>query len=181
MEILGKQLELNRLMFAFRTRMIVTAIVNCMLFLTTVSVNAHGTGRQTVMLTPSGLDYQFQINNLTMKAQTRTAVSTGSWGGDGIRLEIENNSSALQFACADGVITERLFQDADGNFSATGTFTRRTPGPQREGGNAAQMASFVGRITGRSMTIKIELTDSKSQVGEFSLELDKKVRLQRCL
>jgi hypothetical protein len=117
----------------------------------------------------------------TMTNQTRTAVAKGSWAGNGIKLEIGDASSSLQFACAEGAIAEKLFQDANGDFSATGTFTRRTPGPQREGGVAAQNASFVGRIAGRSMTMKIVLTESKTSVGEFTLELDKRVRLQKCL
>ncbi len=116
-----------------------------------------------------------------MTNQTRTAVAKGNWAGNGINLEIGDATSSLQFACADGVISEKLFKDANGDFSATGTFTRRTPGPQREGGVAAQNASFVGRITGRSMTMKIVLTKSGDVVGDFTLELDKKVRLQRCL
>lgn len=117
----------------------------------------------------------------TMAKQTRIAVPPGSWAGDGIKLEIADASSSLQFVCADGMIAERLFRDRDGKFTATGSFLRRTPGPQREGGNASQKASFVGRITGHSMKIKIVLTETDEMVGEFTLELGKKVRLQRCL
>lgn len=115
-----------------------------------------------------------------MTKQTRYAVPAGTWGGEGILLDIGESSSSLQFGCAEASITERLMRDSNGNFSAAGTFTRRTPGPTRIEGDASQKASFVGRISGSSMTMKIMLSASGESVGEYSLELNRKVRLQRC-
>ena len=169
------------LAFSLITAAVVVVGVTLSIFATATSVNTGAMGTQVTRPTRSRTNDFRPKREATMNRQTRKAVSPGNWGGDGIKLEIGDDSSALQFACADGVISEKLFQDGDGNFSAIGSFTRRTPGPQREGGNSAQKASFVGRISGRSMIIKIMLTESKTSVGEFTLELDKKVRLQRCL
>lgn len=176
MEISRKYSVCNKIAAA-----VVTVGVTVSVFLTVASVGSGAMGTESNIRTHSRIDNDQPKKEATMDLQTRIAVAAGNWGGEGIRLEIGDDSSALQFACAEGVISEKLFKDANGNFSATGSFTRRTPGPQREGGMAAQNASFVGRITGRSMTMKIVLTDSKTSVGEFTLELDKRVRLQKCL
>jgi hypothetical protein len=116
-----------------------------------------------------------------MTKQTRTPIAPGNWAGDGIKLEIGESGSALQFACAQGEITERLMRDPKGDFSAAGTYTRRTPGPQRDGGDAASKATFIGRITGNTMTMKVVLTGPGTTVGEFTLELNRKTKLIRCL
>jgi hypothetical protein len=116
-----------------------------------------------------------------MTRQTQTAVSQGNWGGEGIRMSIEENSSAIEFACANAEISEKLLMDQSGNFKASGFFIRQRPGPQREGEPQRLAAKFSGTVSGKNMSLKLTLTDSGETIGEYSLEQGKNVRIHRCL
>lgn len=114
--------------------------------------------------------------------QTNTPVASGDWGAAGIRLTVEESGAQIQYDCASGEITEKLTVDADGNFAVNGTHTRLAPGPIRVGFEPkSQPARYEGKVSGGTMTFKVVLTESKTTVGEFKLELGKTPRLHRCL
>ena len=112
---------------------------------------------------------------------SKRAVPPGVWGGEGIRLVIDTSTSTLEYACAAGEITEKFTIDANGDFELQGVHMNQTPGPtyvdrppQR---NAAR---YKGRLLGKTMSLKVELTDAHSLVGDFTLELGKSGRIRKC-
>ncbi len=110
------------------------------------------------------------------------AVPASLWGGNGIRLTIEEKKATVEYACGDGEITGRLKVDGLGNFRANGFHSRVRPGPVREGvGDQSQPARYEGRISGRKMTLKVTLIESKEIIGNFDLTRDAVPRLHRCL
>jgi hypothetical protein len=117
----------------------------------------------------------------TQMNQTK-AVPTSVWGANGIRLTIGDTKVTVEYACADGEITGRLRIDGRGNFRVDGVHARVRPGPVREGASPeSHPARFEGRISGKSMTLKVTLIETKEVVGNFELTRDSTPRLHRCL
>ncbi len=118
----------------------------------------------------------------TMNKVQRRNVSPGNWGGNGIRLVVEANSTAIEYDCAHGEITGVLTIDQNGNFDAKGFHTRERGGPIREGVlDRRDPAHYTGRISGNQMTLKVMMADTGDLIGDFQLELGKNVRLHKCL
>lgn len=118
----------------------------------------------------------------SMNQSKKKAVAPGNWGGTGIDLTVKKEGVTIQFDCAEAEIGEKLMIDKKGNFSVEGTYLRRTPGPIRlKFKPKKQPAKFVGKITDKKMTLKITLTESDEEIGDYTLERDKVAKLHRCL
>ncbi len=117
-----------------------------------------------------------------MNKPQRTTVAPGSWGGNGIRLVVEPKSTAIEYDCAVGEITEILTIDQNGNFDAKGVHTRQRGGPiLQDDPERGAPARYTGRISGNQMTLKVTLIEKDTPIGDFQLELGKNVRLHKCL
>lgn len=109
-------------------------------------------------------------------------VPNGSWGANGIRLQVTSAGTTVEFPCADGEVAGRIKLDNKGNFKASGTYTFIRPGPVREGlGHPSRPARYEGRISGGNMTLKITLSDSNEAIGSYELRKGAGGRLHRCL
>jgi len=105
----------------------------------------------------------------------------GSWGGQGISMEVTDNGASLDFDCATGRITEPIVPDSAGKFTAKGLFARQRPGPTRAGDdNDGQPATYTGVITGDNLTLTITLTRNDEKAGTFTLGHGKPARIRRC-
>ena len=122
------------------------------------------------------------------KAQSRkTSIMVnqkfGSWGGQGIGLvDVEGGGVQLEFDCAEGFIKQPIIPDKQGNFSVIGTFTQNRPGPTRmDAPDTTQPACYKGKIIGQTMTLNIELTEGKNQLGPYTLTANRAPHIVRCL
>lgn len=105
----------------------------------------------------------------------------GSWGGQGISMEVTDNGASLDFDCATGRITEAIVPDSGGKFTAKGLFARQRAGPTRAGDdNDGKPATYTGVITGNNLTLTITLTQNDEKVGTFTLGHGKQARIRRC-
>lgn len=113
--------------------------------------------------------------------QAGTAVPEGSWGGVHIGLEVADKSTAIEFDCAHGTISERLVLDSQGRFRARGTYVREHGGPVREGETpASHPASYSGNVRGKAMTLAVTLTDSSESIGMFTLTQGNEGQIFKC-
>ena len=113
---------------------------------------------------------------------SKSSVAPGTWGGDEIRLVIGADMSTLEYACAEGEISEKLMIDKNGNFDLKGVHMGRTPGPTYEDRPPKREAAhYKGHISGNTMSLKVTLTETNSVIGEFTLERGKTGRMHRCL
>lgn len=114
--------------------------------------------------------------------QTRLyPIAPSNWGGQSVSLTVERNSVKIEFDCAEAKIPQQLETDKKGNFSVNGTFTRHSPGPtRRDSPPQAEPARFEGKITGKSMKLKVTLVKTNEMLGEFSTERGKEPSLTRC-
>lgn len=129
--------------------------------------------------------------NIPVEAQTKrgvrmlqtkkTKVAPGNWGGSGIGLDIEETTVVLEFDCATAEIPGNLMIDKAGNFSTSGVYTRRMPGALRiKLLPKPAAARFEGKISGKTMTLKITLTESDEKVGDYTLQRGKTRTIRRC-
>lgn len=110
------------------------------------------------------------------------AVPASVWGASGIHLNVLDGGVKIEYDCAEGEISEPLKMDEAGKFKADGVHIRLHGGPVRADDPPKRVpATFEGRISDKSMTLKVILQDSKEVIGEFSLTRDKTPRLHRCL
>ncbi len=109
------------------------------------------------------------------------SIPESIWGASGIRLAVRENAATIEYACADGIIEEPLKVDEQGNFTAKGVHIRQKGGPIREDSSPPrQPASYQGRISGNTMTLKVTLTENGELIGTYSLERGKTPRMHRC-
>ena len=105
----------------------------------------------------------------------------GTWGGVGIQMDVNEDSTSIAFDCADAEIPGKIIVDKNGNFSARGKFNRRHPGPIRPNEPPPVDAKFAGRVSNNRMTLKITLTSDGTAAGEYTLEHGRNARIVRCL
>jgi hypothetical protein len=120
------------------------------------------------------------VSNVEQRAAQ--GATTGEWGGEHISLSITERGGAFELDCAHGAIDEPLSTRADGSFDVRGQFVAERGGPEREGERPdSHPARLTGRVEGDRMTLRIVLTDSGREVGEFSLERGAGARITKCL
>lgn len=105
----------------------------------------------------------------------------GTWGGQGVSMEVTDSGASLDFDCATGSITEAIVPDSAGKFTVKGLFARQRPGPTREGEeNDGQAATYAGVVSGENLTLTITLARSNEKAGPFTLGHGKPARIRKC-
>ena len=126
------------------------------------------------------------IGGLVM-AQSGVAGATaaraieGQWGGDRMNLLIDAAGGQLELDCASGRMVGAVRWDANGRFSARGTFDQQQAGPQRaDADHVATPARYSGEVKAETMTLSI-LTEGAQAPQVFNLRKGARVKLLRCL
>ena len=93
----------------------------------------------------------------------------GTWGGNGIRMTIGEQQTAVTYNCGDGVIDAPIIPfDGTGRFEAEGTYDVQGGGPMP---STPRAASYRGSVAGMSMSLTVILVDTGQSAGSFSLAL----------
>jgi len=106
-------------------------------------------------------------------------VPGGEWGGQHVRLSVNDTGAALEFDCAHGRIDQPLKVDTEGRFDVPGTLSREG-GPAREKPEPPQKVRYAGKTDGRILDLEVRSAEGEGQ-GSFRLELGKRVKLMKCL
>jgi hypothetical protein len=109
------------------------------------------------------------------------AVKLGTWGGQGIAMEVVKTGATIQFDCGDAEITGPIRTNKRGSFDSQGTFTKSGPGPTRIGQSRSIPARFQGKVASKSMTLTVTDAKSGDSLGTYTLKQGVAVRLHRCL
>ena len=103
-------------------------------------------------------------------SEERARLAAGEWGGEHVRVEVSDEGARIEFDAGRGVIERPITLDDEGRFSEAGTYTREGAGPLREGHEPKpQPALYSGVVRGKEMTLKITLTETKQDIGPFTL------------
>src|SRR5262245_47867045 len=113
---------------------------------------------------------------------TPSAIVSGTWGGDHIRLDVTSLGATVEYDCAHGTIDEPLSPDRQGHFSAAGTHTIEPGGPVRVDEPVSRHpAQYTGQVSGDTLQLTVTVTDTQQTLGPFSLKLARAPRLFKCL
>ena len=101
----------------------------------------------------------------------------GTWGGDNAGLIATDTVAHVHIGCTLGYAKAPIIVQADGSFEATGTYNVDAFPIDR---GIIHPARFTGRITGKTMTLTVVLTDDGRQLGPVSLILGKEPTMGPC-
>jgi hypothetical protein len=108
-------------------------------------------------------------------------LPSGTWGGEGIRLDVTRSGGSLELDCAGGTVFERILLE-EGEFEAAGTFTLERGGPVREGEPPdTRGASYSGVLRGDLLTLLVSVEGLPDPVGPFRLRRGAQALLRKCL
>jgi hypothetical protein len=103
------------------------------------------------------------------------------WGGSHISMVMSSENTTFEFDCAQGVIMSPIKPDANGEFTAAGTYTPQRGGPvQKDSAPNDLPATYKGTIHGDSMTLEILLADKGQQPPRLTLKLGEAGRVTKC-
>ena len=114
-------------------------------------------------------------------SQAPQRVAAGKWGGQNAQLDVTEEGAQIRFSCARGKIEQPLTLDAEGHFSAKGTFVAGGMGPTREDDPPkSRPAVYSGVVRDQVMTLTVVVADDKEEGGTFELTRGEPGHIRRC-
>jgi hypothetical protein len=108
-------------------------------------------------------------------------LPSGTWGGDGVRMQIGADSTRLEFDCAHATIDEPFTFDGGGRFNLAGRFTFERGGPISEEGLPSRPAHYRGTVNGDRLDLTIALLQPDETLGSFTVIRARIARITKCL
>jgi hypothetical protein len=103
------------------------------------------------------------------------------WGGASVSMVMSSENTTFEFDCAQGVVMSPIKPDANGNFTAMGTYTPQRGGPVKKDSPPDDLpATYKGTIHGNSMTLEILLADKAQQPPLLTLKRGEAGRVTKC-
>ena len=115
------------------------------------------------------------------KPRKMQRLSTGSWGGPHINIQVGQGSATIEYDCANGTIDGPLTYDSKGRFTWRGTHNREHGGPVRmDETSNGRRAIYTGTVKGETMTLTVKLADTNEVVETFTLKRGGPGRVFKC-
>ncbi len=116
---------------------------------------------------------------LACSAATSTRITdvAGTWGGDNAGLIVNDSDVHVHIGCTLGDAVGPIRTDADGKFSATGTYNVDAYPVNR---GILHPATFSGQVVGTTMTLTVSLTDTARVLGPVTLIYGKEPKMGPC-
>lgn len=106
---------------------------------------------------------------------------TGSWGARHVGLVLDPAGGTLDYDCAAGRIDGPILVGAGGSFTANGSHTPATGGPERvDQPRQSHPATYRGTVRGDRLTLQVRLANGQL-LGPFELRRGVAPTLMRCL
>lgn len=86
------------------------------------------------------------------------AVLNGVWGGEHIRMEVNDSGAQIEFDCARGSISQPLLVDDKGRFKVQGIYIHQSPAPVAADGAlpaSGTNATYVGTLSGSNLRLEV--------------------------
>ena len=120
-------------------------------------------------------------------------LAAGTWGGQGIKMEVGVASTTFEFDCGSGSIKVPIALSSDGNFSVQGQYQVEAGSPARDTtisteddaqrsqpADEAASTRYSGKLKAGKMSL--ELFDSAGRsLGKFELRRGAVARLRKCM
>ena len=117
-----------------------------------------------------------------MSGKGSRSASAETWGGQHVSADVGVDAVSFEFDCAHGRSDGPLAPGRDGGFDLGGYFVAERGGPVRAGHEEKRLpARYSGRVEGETMTLTVTLTDTRQEIGTFTLTRGRAGRLTKCL
>jgi hypothetical protein len=118
----------------------------------------------------------------TAATNDESALPTaGTWGGPEVQITSNDRGATTQFVCAHGTIDEPIAPDANGNFSATGTYVFEHPATVAgQSTSDSHTARYDAQLSDKTMRITVTLPDKQQVFGPFTATLGATGPSTRC-
>jgi hypothetical protein len=108
-------------------------------------------------------------------------LTTATWGGPDVQVTVTGQATTAQFVCAHGTIDQPVVPDANGNFSATGTYVFEHPATVvGQPSSDSHSARYDGQLSARTMHISVTVPDRQQVFGPFTATLGATGPSTRC-
>ena len=113
--------------------------------------------------------------------QDSTASPLGTWGGPDVQVTVTSQGATTQFICAHGTIDQAIETDANGSFSATGTYVFEHPATTAGQANTdSHAARYDGQVSGTTLRFSATVPDKQQTFGPFTATLGANGPSTRC-
>lgn len=102
---------------------------------------------------------------------------TGTWGADNAGLIASDTVVHIHIGCTLGYARAPIRLDADGRFTAAGTYNVDAYPVDR---GIIHPATFTGQVKGNALTLTVVLTDNGRQLGPVTLIYKKEPKMGPC-
>lgn len=107
--------------------------------------------------------------------------TNAQWGGPEVDVSVTAQGATTQFVCAHGTIDQAIAPDANGNFSATGTYVYEFPATVAGQPNSeSHSARYDGQVSGTTMRISVTVPDKSQVYGPFTATAGSNGPATRC-
>jgi len=106
-------------------------------------------------------------------------VPKGEWGGEHVRLTVEDGGAQVEFDCAHGRLDEPLALDQSGRFDVKGSLAGEGGPIRKDDTESARPARYRGETDGQHMSLEVTLEGGES-AGTFSLARGGRAKLVKC-
>ena len=127
--------------------------------------------------------YAFAVATVVTMACAASALPplTGQWGGDHVRLTLDEKGGRIEYDCGAGTMDAPVRPATDGGFAVNGKHEEYKSGPTTaDSAPPSLIASYRGRVDGDRMTLSVRVAGEKTE-RNFSLVRGRSVKLIRCL
>jgi len=123
-----------------------------------------------------------RMTSLPITGEARMkGLRVGLWGGEHIRMEVNERGATIEYDCAHGMIGQRITPDRRGRFNVSGKQFAEHGGPVRQEEQlAGDPVQFAGQVNGETMKLSVRNSVSKELVGEFTLVYGVEPKLRKC-
>jgi hypothetical protein len=109
-------------------------------------------------------------------------ASAETWGGEHVRADVGDDAVSFEFDCARGRADGPLALGRDGTFDLRGYFIRERGAAASAGQDEGRRpARYSGRVRRETMTLTVTLTDTREEIGTFTLTRGHAGRLTKCM
>jgi len=106
-------------------------------------------------------------------------VPSGEWGGEHVRLTVDDAGGKVEFDCAHGSLDAPLKLDAGGRFDVPGRLAFEGGPARKDEAEGARPARYRGETDGQRLSLEVTLEGGES-AGSFSLTRNGPARLVKC-
>jgi hypothetical protein len=121
------------------------------------------------------------LMNLPVSAELKKRrLATGVWGGQHISFAVSSKGAKIEFDCAHATVDRPIVLDQSGRFNIPGKQFQERGGPVRQGEQAGYPVVFSGEVKGKTLTLTVQNSSTKEDIGTFTLVHGAQPKLFKC-